>query len=293
MNIIVSLNNIDSLSETARFPISHVLIGDGHFSSGNSFMDREQIRKFISKAHGLELKVIIRTDRLYGEDELEDLSAYLRFLNDEGADGLLIGDLGVRMMVENQKLDLECLYAPETLLTNSHDVRQLLLDGMDGCVISKDIPLKDGYQIAKDNEYGCWLRVYGPVLIACSRRRFVSLYLQQQQERLENWYLQEESRQLMMPIVEKPEGSWLYGYCLHSLDSIREIAALPLKGIIFDDPIGVDDDTLQALRLHLEVLDGKKSAEEAYEQLPVRDGHTSYGSISAVRRTVLDKEKQE
>jgi collagenase-like PrtC family protease len=288
MNIIVSLNDIENLVSAARFPISHLLIGDGHFSSDPLAKKRDQISRFIAEAHKLSLKVIIRVDRLYEEHELEALRDYLRFLNAERADGLLISDLAVAMLAEEEGLNLACLYAPETLLTNSSDVRQLLQSGMKGCVISKDIPLSAMKQIALNNPEGCWLRVYGPQLIAYSRRRFVELYLQDGREHPKNYFLQEESRPQKLPIIEKSTGSWLYGPCLQSLTEIKDIMTWPLHGIIFDGAFSADREVLQALRLHLEVLQGQLSAEEAAGQLPAQQA--GYQALSAIRRTVMDKE---
>ena len=288
MNIIISLNDIENLASAARFPISHLLIGDGHFSSDSLTKERSQISRFIAEAHKLGLKVIVRVDRLYEEHELEELRDYLSFLNDHKADGLLISDLAAAMLVEEEGLNLACLYAPETLLTNSRDVRQLLQSGMKGCVISKDIPLAAMKQIALNNPEGCWLRVYGPQLIAYSRRRFVELYLQDGREHKENYFLQEESRPQKLPIIEKRTGSWLYGPCLQSLAEIRDIMTWPLQGIIFDGAFGSDQQVLKALELHLKVLKGQLSAEEAAGQLPVQQA--GYQALSAIRRTVMDKE---
>lgn len=288
MNIIVSLNNIENLPTAARFPISHLLIGDGHFSSDPVVKKREQISQFINEAHRRGLKVIARVDRLYEEHELVDLIDYLSFLHAQQADGLLISDLAVAQLVESAGLKLDCLYAPETLLTNSHDVHQLLQAGMKGCVISKDIPFSAMKQITLNNPQGCWLRVYGPMLIAYSRRRFVELYLKDEKEHAQNYFLQEESRQQKLPIIEKITGSWLYGPCLQSLAEINDIFTWPLQGIIFDGAFGSDQKVLKALQLHLEVLNGRLSSEDALTGLP--DLEEGYQSLSQIRKTVMDKE---
>ena len=91
----------------------------------------------------------------------------------------------------------------------------------------------------KVNNY-CYLRVFGEVLISDSKRRFVSIYLNKYQQYKDGYYLQEENRDIKMPLVEKESGFWLYGYMLHSLDKIKEIVASDYAGIIFDQ-VFMDD----------------------------------------------------
>ena len=248
MEIIVSLNKKENLLSLQQLKATHVLISDGYFSSGTASLSRSEIADFIDEAHRLNLKVMVRLDRLYDESELSDLQEYLTFLNQRKADGLLFSDVGVKMLVEQNHLELQTLYAPETLLTNSYDVTALREDGFGGCVVSKDIPLEDSYQIINDNPGYCYLRLFGPILLSYSKRHFISMYLDEEKEHRDDYYLQEETRDLLMPMVEKEKGSWLYGNCLQSLDRIKEIYQLPLKGVLFDGIIY--DDILFLIPYH-------------------------------------------
>ena len=279
------------MPDAARLAVSHALISDGCFSSGNSVLSREKIAGLISAAHRHGIKAIVRVDRLYDEDELDDLCAYLHFLDGCQADGLLISDLAVWMLKEREGLSLPCLYGPETLLTSSFEIAQLLSDGLEGCVISKEVPFEDACAIARNNEERCWLRIYGPLLLSCSKRRFISLYLNEEAEHAEGYYLQEETRDLMMPMIEKKTGSWLYGPTLHALDRIKEIMELPLGGVILDGIFDSDEQVLKALQLHLQVLQGKLSCSDALSQMPDSDGRRSYLGISQIRDTVVNKEE--
>ena len=290
MEIIVSLNKKENLLPLQQLKATHVLISDGYFSSGTASLSRSEIADFIDEAHRLDLKVMVRLDRLYDESELSDLQKYLAFLNERKADGLLFSDVGVKMLVEQNHLELQTLYAPETLLTNSYDVTALKQDGFAGCVVSKDIPLEDSYQIINDNPDYCYLRLFGPILLSYSKRHFISMYLDEEKEHRDDYYLQEETRDLLMPMVEKEKGSWLYGNCLQSLDRIKEIYQLPLKGVLFDGIIYDDEFVLTALKTHIEVLNDKISAEEALQSLEKQDGKAVFSSISEIRKTSLNKE---
>lgn len=290
MEIIVSLNKKENLLSLQQLKVTHVLISDGYFSSGTASLSRSEIADFIDEAHRLNLKVMVRLDRLYDESELNDLQEYLTFLNQRKADGLLFSDVGVKMLVEQNHLELQTLYAPETLLTNSYDVTALREDGFGGCVVSKDIPLEDSYQIINDNPDYCYLRLFGPILLSYSKRHFISMYLDEEKEHRDDYYLQEETRDLLMPMVEKEKGSWLYGNCLQSLDRIKEIYQLPLKGVLFDGIIYDDEFVLTALKNHIEVLNDKISAEEALQSLEKQECKAVFSSISEIRKTSLNKE---
>ncbi|MCR5067237.1 MAG: U32 family peptidase [Erysipelotrichaceae bacterium] len=279
------------MPDAARLAVSHALISDGRFSSGKSVLSKEQIAGLIAAAHRQGIRAVIRVDRLYGEDELDDLCAYLHFLDECQADGLLISDLAVWMMKEREGLSLPCLYGPETLLTSSSEIAQLISDGLEGCVISKEVPFENACAIARNNEKHCWLRIYGPLLLSYSKRRFISLYLNDDKEHSDGYYLQEETRDLMMPMIEKKTGSWLYGPTLHALDRIKEIAALPLRGVILDGVFDSDEQVLKALKLHLQVREGQLSCCEALSRMPDPDGRRAYLSISQIRDTVVNKEE--
>ncbi len=290
MRIVTSVFEKKSLSTLKKLGVTHILINELEFSSGIKGFDLTELKSVTIKAHQLGLKVIIKADRLFDQSELEKLVSYLKYLESIKVDEVLFSDLTVKMLVDKYRINLKTVYAPETLLTNKYDVQQLKTDGFDSCVISKDIPLEDMFEIAISNEDYCYLRVHGPILISYGLRRFISVYLDDFKEYSDNYYLCEENRETRLPIVEKETGTWVYGYTLQSISEISNIIKQPLKGIIFDNMLYDDKYTIEVIKIYKDVLNQKVDYQSALAKLIKLNDKVIYTEISEIKKTALDKE---
>ncbi|MDO4378503.1 MAG: U32 family peptidase [Erysipelotrichia bacterium] len=290
MEIIVVQKTKKYLKELKEMNVTDILISDNTFSSAVNFLKNEEIAEMNEAVHDSGMRTIVRVDRLYHQDEINDLKNYLSFLNDIGVDKILCSDIAVTMLIKENDYTMKTIYAPETLLTNSYDVKQLKNDGVDSCIISKDIPFENILRIAKNNPQYCYLRVFGQILISYSRRRFISAYLKKEDEYTDNYFLQEEKRDFLMPIVEKKSGCWLYGYSLESFGQLKEICDSEVKGIIIDEMFQNDLFILEIVKIHRDILDDKIDYKMAVQRLKELDQKSNYGSIAQVKQTALEKE---
>lgn len=287
---LVSIQQPQTLHALKGSQATGIIIADCRFSS--AVTDYGITREAISEIKKLGFEAVVRLDRLYEEEELDDLEEYLRHLVDIGADRIIYTDLGVHVLMERNQLRMKGIYAPETLLTSANDIASLRKDGIDSCVISKDIPLRDVYAIMNRLPQYCLVRVHGPILIACSRRLYINAYLETDgKEYTDHYYLQEETRTDRLPIVEKETGSWLYGPCLQSLGEIGYLLVQPCRGVIIDNAMYDDEYTLSVMKLYDHVLNGFMTPEEAYRQLQYLDTDIRYLDINELKETWLEKEK--
>lgn len=289
MKIVVSQKTDKYLSELKKLDVTDIIISDDHFSSAVNGLNDDELKEMTIKIHDNDLNCIVRVDRLYQESELESLKEYLKYLESISVDAILFSDIALSTIIKEAKLNLKAIYAPETLLTNSYDIEELKNDGIDNCVISKDIPFDNMLDIAHKVKDYCFLRVFGEILISYGRRRFISAYLRKLDEYRDNYFLQEETRTQLLPIVEKENGTWLYGYCLQSFNELEKISESGLTGIIIDEVFKDDDFTIEIVRLHHELLNKKISVEQALERLKQLDDR-EYCSLSEVKQTILEKE---
>lgn len=289
MRIIVSQATDKYLSELKKLDVTDVIISDDYFSSAVKGVDKQDIKILTKKIHDNSLECIVRVDRLYQESELDKLKEYLRFLEEISVDSILFSDIAIDSIIKEENLKLKSIYAPETLLTNSMDIWQLKNDGIDNCVISKDIPFENMLSIASEVKDYCLLRVFGEILISYGRRRFISAYLRREDEYKDDYYLQEETRDQLLPIVEKKSGTWLYGYCLQSFNELERIKDSGLVGIIIDEVFKNDDFIIEIVRLHHDLLNKNISIDEALNKLSQLDNR-EYCSLSEVKQTILEKE---
>lgn len=290
MNIIVSVKTAKNLATLKSLGISHIMINDETFSSGIKGLDKDSLANMVSLIHGENLKCVVKCDMLYDERNLDSLKDYLVFLNELKVDAVLFSDITIKVLVDQNNLNLQTIYAPETLLTNKYDVEVLKQDDFSNCVISKDIPLSDAYDIVNYiNDY-CYIRVHGEILISYSKRRFISAYYGEDKEYIDRYYFVEESRENKMPVVERRDGFWMYGYTLESLSQISTIASLPFRGVIIDNILEDDDYSLEVVKLYMAVLNKEISEDEAFEKLSSLNENVVYMGIDDIKRTCLKKE---
>lgn len=289
MRIVVSQSTDKYLSELKKLDVTDVIISDDYFSSAINTVDKQDMELLTKKIHDNSLECIVRVDRLYQESELDKLKDYLRFLEEISVDSILFSDIAIDSIIKEESLRLKSIYAPETLLTNSLDICQLKNDGIDNCVISKDIPFENMLSIASNVKDYCLLRVFGEILISYGRRRFISAYLRKEDEYKDDYFLQEETREQLLPIVEKQSGTWLYGYCLQSFDELEVIKNSDLVGIIIDEVFKNDEFIVEIVRLHHDLLNNDISIDDALNKLSQLDDR-EYCSLSEVKQTILEKE---
>lgn len=271
----ISIKKIETLDSLKNLRVDNILINDQKFGMGQTGFSCEEIVSCIKKAHLLGFKVWVKVDKLYEEDELEALEEYLNFLVDNNADAVWYTDMAVKVLLEKKNIAL--VYAPETLLTNKYDVACCLKEA-NYCVISKDIPLENILAIVDEND-NCFIRIHGEILISYSKRRFISSYLDKyDEEYTDNYYLKEENRDEYLPIIERKDGSWLYGFTLVSYHEIKDLSKHNFKGFIIDNIFESDDRTIKVVRDYNDILDDKQVEIE-------KDGKITYLNISDIKET--------
>ncbi len=289
MDIIVALNQAADLDILKHSGVTHVMIGDACFSGCPAGLDQKELFEAVKRIKEHDLKVVARVDCLYQQSRLADLTTYLQQLAAHQVDGIFYSDIAVKVLIDQYDLPFESIYGPETLLTNQYDVAVLQQDGVDGCVISKDISLEDVYAIAQANPGYCYLRVFGPLLISYSARRFISVYTSQSKEYTRDYYLKEETRDTPLPIVEKESGTWLYGCCLQAVNCLPEIVSQPFKGIIIDNILFDDEYIVDVCCIYKDLLDAKLQPAAALEKLQASEKNVEFVGIEEIKETGLDK----
>ena len=282
--LLVTVRKQENISRFADSYADGFIVADRQFSSS---ADCNDLKESVINAHRIGRKLYVRCDRLYEQQELPDMEEFLKFVDEIKADGIIYSDIGVFKLMKKLGVSYQGIYAPETLLTNYFDIEDLKNDGVDGCVISKDIPLQDVYDIAERCPDYCFLRIHGPILIAYSRRRYIASYLQNEEEHTDGYFLQEETRDTLLPLVEKKEGSWLYGTVLQSLSVYSEMLKKPFRGFIIDNINEDDEKTLKVLELYRQAAQGK----DVLNELLLENSEMEYTAIEDVRKTWLDKEQ--
>ena len=149
----------------------------GMRSASVNFCD-EELRLAVSLAHAKGVKIYVTCNTLPREEELKALPPYLEFLQDAGADALIIADLGV--------LELAKRYAPRVSrhvstqfgVINSASACALHELGADTVVLARETPLDDIRRIRSNTPKELRLEafVHGAMCVSFSGRCLLSNY---------------------------------------------------------------------------------------------------------------------
>ena len=150
----------------------------GMRASAANFSD-EQLRAAVSLAHDRGVKVYVTCNTLPREDELKMLPEYLEFLQDAGADALIIADLGVMSLAKKYAPKVARHVSTQLGVINSQTANALFDMGADTVVLARETPLADIKKIRANTPRELRLEafVHGAMCVSFSGRCLLSNYL--------------------------------------------------------------------------------------------------------------------
>lgn len=146
-------------------------------SAGN--FDEAQLRQAVGMAHSLGRRVYVTCNTLPREDELAALPGYLEFLQDAGADALIIADLGVLELAKRHAPRVAKHVSTQFGVINSAAANALYALGADTVVLARETPLEDIRKIRRNTPPELRLEafVHGAMCVSFSGRCLLSNYL--------------------------------------------------------------------------------------------------------------------
>ncbi len=163
-----------------RKRITTVRIGiKGYSARAARLFGEAEAEEIIQRCHALGLDWEILFNRLWMEEELEEMERKLRQIQAWDPAGIVYMDPAVVMAAETLGIQDRLVYAPDTLTTNAKDIRTMLELGVGRVVLAAEITLEEILDIAGKVE-GAQLEVqiHGRQVMAYSRRPLVSNYVQ-------------------------------------------------------------------------------------------------------------------
>lgn len=141
--------------------------------------DNETLRKGVQYAHAHGVKVYVTCNTLPREEELQRLPEYLEFLQDAGADALIIADLGVLSLAKKYAPRLKLHVSTQLGVVNSATANFLYEQGADTVVLAREVPLEEIRQIRANTPPELRLEafVHGAMCVSFSGRCLLSNYL--------------------------------------------------------------------------------------------------------------------
>ncbi len=104
---------------------------------------REELRRAVRFAHLRRVRVFVTVNTLTDDSEVEELSSYLLFLRDLGADGLIVQDLGVVRLARRLVPELPLHASTQMTITSSAGVAFAKEAGLERSVLARELSLEE------------------------------------------------------------------------------------------------------------------------------------------------------
>ena len=150
----------------------------GMRSAAVNFTD-EGLREAAALAHAQGARLYVTVNTLPREKGLKDLPPYLEFLQDAGADALIVADLGVMALAKRYASKLGLHVSTQLGVINSATAKVLYDMGADTVVLARETPLADIREIRANTprELRIEAFVHGAMCVSFSGRCLLSNYL--------------------------------------------------------------------------------------------------------------------
>ena len=143
-----------------------------------SNFDEEEIIKAIKYAHERNVKVYITVNILAHNEDFVGLIDYLKFLDKEGANGVIVSDIGIASLVK-EYTNLELHVSTNANITNIHSAKMWVKLGAKRLVLARELSLQEIKEIKNEVGENIDLECFGhgAMCISYSGRCLLSNYL--------------------------------------------------------------------------------------------------------------------
>ena len=150
----------------------------GMRSAAGNFSD-EELEEAVRRAHEKGVRVYVTCNTLPREDELTRLPSYLGFLQEIGADALIVADFGVLSLAKQYAPRLKLHVSTQFGVVNSAAASALYELGADTVVLARELSLEEIRTIRKNTPPELRLEafVHGAMCVSFSGRCVLSNYL--------------------------------------------------------------------------------------------------------------------
>ena len=173
--------DFEKLTMAVRYGADAVYLSGKEFGmrAAAASFDDEQLLKGIRFAHDRAVKVYITCNTLPREKEIERLPDFLSFLQDAGADALIIADLGILALAKKYAPSVQCHVSTQFGVVNSTAANYLFNLGADTVVLARELPLEEIRSIREHTAEKLRLEtfVHGAMCVSFSGRCLLSNYL--------------------------------------------------------------------------------------------------------------------
>lgn len=242
LELLAPAGSLSKLKTAILFGADAVYVGGEEFSlrtAADNFT-REELCEGIRFAHERNKKVYVAVNIVPRSNELEKIREFCTFLYNNGADGVIVSDLGAFSVISKTVPDLPIHVSTQANITNFESACMWHKMGATRVVLARELSLEEITEIRKKLPEECEIEtfVHGAMCVSYSGRCLLSNYMANRDSNRGacaqpcrwKYYLMEEKRPgQYMPVYENDKGSFIFNS--KDLCMIRHIDKLYSAGV--------------------------------------------------------------
>ncbi|OEH91545.1 peptidase U32 family protein [Bacillus solimangrovi] len=266
------MNDIELLADAGA---TAIIIGEQRYGlrlAGE--FGREDVKASITIAHNKGMKVYIAMNALFHNDKVEELSDYVKFVSEAGADAIVFGDPAVLMAAREVAPNMKLHWNTETTATNWFTCNYWGSKGAKRAVLAREINMDAIVEIAENAEVEVEVQVHGMTCMFQSKRALIGNYFEYQGKMMEvenrrakkEMFLFDPERDNKYPIFEDENGTHIMSpndMCI--IDDIEEMIDSGITSFKIDGILKSKEYLVQVTSKWREAIDLCVDDRDAYE----------------------------
>ena len=243
IELLAPAGNMEKLKTAFHFGADAVYLAGKRYglrAFADNFTD-EQIAEAVDYAHNLGKKVYVTLNIFAHNPDFDDLTDYLKVLENAKVDAVLVSDVGMFSFVK-QNCNVPIHISTQANTTNKHAVKFWTEQGAERVVLAREVNLKE---VANIHDFcpqtELEIFVHGAMCISYSGRCLMSNYLTNRdsnggacvQACRWAWEVREVGRDDYMPVMEDERGTYIFNSkdmnMLAHLPQIINVGVVSLK----------------------------------------------------------------
>lgn len=181
LEVLSPAGDMDRFKMAVRYGADAVYLAGKSFgmrSAAGNFSD-EELREVLSLAHANGVRVYVTCNTVPTEDEIGSIPVFLELLEDVGADGVIVTDIGVMGMCRRYAPHVEIHVSTQAGVMNSATANAFYDLGAKRAVLAREMSLKDIEKLRKEipSDMDIEAFCHGAMCVSFSGRCLLSNYM--------------------------------------------------------------------------------------------------------------------
>lgn len=238
--------------------------------------NREAVKAAIEIAHKGGRKVYVAMNAIFHNEKVDELSDYLRFLAEAGADAVLFGDPAVLMAAREAAPNMPLHWNTETTATNWFTCNYWGQKGAKRAVLAREINMDAIVETKEHAEVEIEVQVHGMTAMFQSKRRLIGNYFNYQGRNMKvddleadgHLFLHDAERNTKYPIFEDENGTHIMSpndICI--IDELMEMVEAGVDSFKIDGVLKKPEYLIGVTKLYRKAIDLCAEDPDAYEDV--------------------------